>query len=288
LDIEAGRQLVTRTLAVVQGHPKLIEFAEAQAADPKSLAEHLDQAEKAWTGDEGQLQTFFREGESAYDVQDFLQALDGWTRGIWSRFNDYYPTLMLSDEDEQLRIPLLMCAGDLLQQCRAIFEEEHNFLMLGKVFDALANLEGHLGYPQQALAFEKTALRYAYLAGGPESCAMSHNNLSIWLERIKAAPGVVLAHTLAAAVLWFQIGSGELVRSLQRLKSILTAQDPNPPLPESFDELAGIVEQVEGVRFRELFERLPQRVKSGDEALTTVLNKVAEYIERAADEHENA
>jgi hypothetical protein len=93
LDIEAGRKLVTRTLAVVQGHPKLMEFAEAQAVDPKSLADHLDQAEDAWTGSKGQLQTFFREGESAYEIQDFLQALDGWTRGITAGLSQPAKTL---------------------------------------------------------------------------------------------------------------------------------------------------------------------------------------------------
>lgn len=45
MDIEAGRTLVTRTLAMMQGHPKLMEFVEAQAAEPNTLATHLDETE---------------------------------------------------------------------------------------------------------------------------------------------------------------------------------------------------------------------------------------------------
>jgi hypothetical protein len=57
--------------------------------------------------------------------------------------------------------------------------------------------------------------------------------------------------------------------------------------PEYADELAGIVEQVEGVRFRELFERLPRRAKDGDEALAIVLGVVAELMRAETDEHQN-
>ena len=42
-------------------------------------------------------------------------------------------------------------------------------------------------------------------------------------------------------------------------------------MPASFDQVCDLVEQTEGVRFRELFSRLPQRAASGDEALQAVL-----------------
>ncbi|MHC4917298.1 MAG: CHAT domain-containing protein, partial [Planctomycetota bacterium] len=77
-----GRVLVARTLAVVQGHPKLIELAEGQAGDPEALAAHLERAAAAWAGGEGRLQAFFSQGESPFETEEFLDALDRWTRGL--------------------------------------------------------------------------------------------------------------------------------------------------------------------------------------------------------------
>ena len=42
-------------------------------------------------------------------------------------------------------------------------------------------------------------------------------------------------------------------------------------VPVTFDEVCTLVEQIEGVHFRDLFDRLPQRAKSGAEALEAVL-----------------
>lgn len=47
--LERGRELVARTLAAVQGHPKLIELAEGQASDPEALAEVLRMAQQHHT-----------------------------------------------------------------------------------------------------------------------------------------------------------------------------------------------------------------------------------------------
>ncbi|GAF68764.1 unnamed protein product, partial [marine sediment metagenome] len=77
-----GRKLVARTLAVVQGHPKLIEFAEGQADDPEALVGHLERAAAAWAGGEGRLRAFFSEGESPFGAEEFLTALANWTQGV--------------------------------------------------------------------------------------------------------------------------------------------------------------------------------------------------------------
>ena len=61
---EAGRQLVRRVLRLVQGHPKLIELAEALAAAPAKLAAQLDEADKAQTAGTGELDAFFAQGET--------------------------------------------------------------------------------------------------------------------------------------------------------------------------------------------------------------------------------
>ena len=109
-----------------------------------------------------------------------------------TRFNDYGPLLSLGRYDD---------ARALLCDCRAVFEAERDIEMLGGVYSALADLEYKTGGRAEAVRFEEVALGYSYQAGEPESCAISHNNLAIYLERQGADPATVLAHRLAAAVI---------------------------------------------------------------------------------------
>ena len=76
----AGRELLHRTLRLVQGHPKLIEFAENLAADPLRLAAQLDRADAAHGS--GGLEAFFRDGISHFDAVQFTTLLSDWTTGI--------------------------------------------------------------------------------------------------------------------------------------------------------------------------------------------------------------
>lgn len=75
--IEADRARVYRVLGVVQGHPKLLELADAAAADRDQLDAQLTAAEAAARG-QG-LDTFFRDGASARQPDQFLDVLTGWT-----------------------------------------------------------------------------------------------------------------------------------------------------------------------------------------------------------------
>ncbi len=74
-----GRELVTHTLKLVQGHPKLIEFAEDHAGDPEALTSYLDKVAETWESRDSQLKAFFDKGESSLDAQEFLEMLHGWT-----------------------------------------------------------------------------------------------------------------------------------------------------------------------------------------------------------------
>jgi hypothetical protein len=77
--VMADRELVRRVLRVVQGHPKLMELADAAAADPAQLAAGLDAAEAAAGAGEGALDAFFRNGVSGLEAARFLDALTAWT-----------------------------------------------------------------------------------------------------------------------------------------------------------------------------------------------------------------
>jgi tetratricopeptide (TPR) repeat protein len=73
----ADRARVLRVLRVVQGHPKLMELADAAAADRTRLDAQLAAAEEAGTG-QG-LEAFFLDGASTLDPGEFLAALKAWT-----------------------------------------------------------------------------------------------------------------------------------------------------------------------------------------------------------------
>jgi tetratricopeptide (TPR) repeat protein len=78
--LEKGRDLVKRTLSLVQGHPKLIELADAQASDPVALEKYQEGALGAWSDSESHLERFFKEGESARTAEEFLKVLTKWTQ----------------------------------------------------------------------------------------------------------------------------------------------------------------------------------------------------------------
>jgi hypothetical protein len=185
------------------------------------------------------------------------------------RFNDYGPLLSLGRFTQ---------ARALLTACRSAFESERDIAGLGRVYTALADLEDKIGGGAQAVRFQEVALGYAYQARDPELCSVSHSNLSNYLERRKAEPDVALAHRLAAACMRYQTGSGLLAGTLSNL-----AATDLPSSPPRFADVVKRVELLEGVRFQELFDRLPRRAQDGDAALAAVWQLVAEARSEAAD-----
>ena len=144
------------------------------------------------------------------------------------------------------------------------------FTNWAQLYSALADLEDKEGHKESAVRFEQTALRYKYQAIQPESCGSSHNNLSNYIERSEGGePDAVLAHRLAASVLRLQTSSGSLYINVANL-----ARSPLPPAPPSFEQVCEIVEQIEGVRFREMFDQLPKRAPDGDAAIQAVWQMV--------------
>ncbi|MGA2737441.1 MAG: hypothetical protein ABSG65_08315, partial [Bryobacteraceae bacterium] len=164
-------------------------------------------------------------------------------------------------------------ARQLLLECRQRFEEASYPAGLGGVLSALADLEDKLGHPAESIRHEQTALRFRYLVGEPGDCAISHFNLANCFMRGGGDSQEALAHRLACAAIEFQTSSGGLRMTLGAMSGHLASFSPNPPpLPASFDELCEIVERIEGVRFRDLFSRLPtDNAATGDEALQKVL-----------------
>lgn len=127
--------------------------------------------------------------------------------------------------------------------------------------------------PDTAIRTQQLALRSAYAAGDPLRCAAHHLNLANQIAAAGGDPSTHLAHSLAGAVLLFQANGDLLPDSLGQLAMSFVQHAPRrPPLPDDFDALAAIVEQVEGVQFREMTAQLGMDGgASGDEALHAVV-----------------
>jgi hypothetical protein len=75
---------------------------------------------------------------------------------------------------------------------------------------------------------------------------------------------------MAAGVIDYQTHSGTMNLTISHLSSDLANSDPGA-IPASFDELCRIVEQVEGVRFGELFQRLAGPQVDGDQLIQQII-----------------
>ena len=181
-----------------------------------------------------------------------------------TRYNDYGPLLSLQRYGE---------VRSLLCQCLAVFESDGGSVELSSVHTAIADLESQFRHFPEAVRHESAALRYSYSGLSPGDCAISHFNVASHLRSSNAKARDAMAHRLAGVLIWHQMNSGHLPNALGVLGEELAQVNPSN-VPASFDEVCTLVEQTEGVRFRELFSRLPQRAASGDEALRAVLEMV--------------
>jgi tetratricopeptide (TPR) repeat protein len=82
LDAAAARRLALGVLNVAQGHPKLLELADGQAADPAGLAALVEAGDQAWEQAGGLPEGFFTTGEPRASGEDYLQVLAAWTTAI--------------------------------------------------------------------------------------------------------------------------------------------------------------------------------------------------------------
>jgi tetratricopeptide (TPR) repeat protein len=77
--VDADRTLVRRVMGVVQGHPKLLELADAAARAGRGVLEARTAAAEREAAVRGEaLAAFFRDGESVLDAGGFFAVLSGW------------------------------------------------------------------------------------------------------------------------------------------------------------------------------------------------------------------
>jgi tetratricopeptide (TPR) repeat protein len=186
-----------------------------------------------------------------------------------SAFNDYGPLLRLERYDD---------ARALLLGCREVFERENWVEGLGAVLSGLSSLEATLGRFAEARRFEDAALRFKYINSDVERISISHFNLANRIIQGKGAWSEALAHRLAATAIEVATRAGKASRALATLVNDLRQAGPvgRESLPADFAALCGTVEKVEGVRFREMMERLAGGSVGCDQLLQQVITATLE------------
>jgi tetratricopeptide (TPR) repeat protein len=91
VDREFSRRQALGVLTIAQGHPKLLELADGQAADPETLAALMAVGDQAWREQGGLPDGFFTSqaapgqfdiGQATASAADYLHVLDTWTWAV--------------------------------------------------------------------------------------------------------------------------------------------------------------------------------------------------------------
>lgn len=178
-----------------------------------------------------------------------------------SAFNNYGPLLRTGRTEE---------ARDLLIRCRAVFTRLRSNEEIGKVMSALANVEFAAGHIDRSVQLEKDALRFKYKTGEPESIKISHSQLSDYFQRSGAPPRTVLAHATCAALVSVLGGYGSAVSRVSHLVRAMV-QSRATALPFGYAALCEIVNEVPGVQFDQLCQRLAGTHEHGDVTLDSLV-----------------
>jgi len=93
MDQAMTRRLALGVLNVAQGHPKLLELANGQAAEPERLAALVEAGDQAWRDAGGLPKGFFTTGETRASGADYLHILGAWTRAVTATLTDGERTL---------------------------------------------------------------------------------------------------------------------------------------------------------------------------------------------------
>jgi len=82
VDHAMARRLALGVLNIAQGHPKLLELANGQAAEPERLGGLVEAGDQAWRDAGGLPEGFFDTGETRASGADYLHVLGAWTWAV--------------------------------------------------------------------------------------------------------------------------------------------------------------------------------------------------------------
>jgi hypothetical protein len=163
----------------------------------------------------------------------------------------------------------------LLADCQRVFEDNEDLDQLGNIFGARALLETARGNPAGALAFQTTAIRYAYLRREPRDVALRHNNLANYLLILGTDPAGQRAHRLAAALIYQLIDMTHQLSSVCAMLADELGVGSPQQLPATVPEVIEVAEQTEGVKLGELITVLAPNPAVLAAALTQIMETAA-------------
>jgi hypothetical protein len=208
---QMARRLTHDVLNVAQGHPKLIELAEGQAADPERLARLVEAGGQAWRARGGLPGGFFttREPTAAGDA-DYLSVLATWTNIVAGMLapgeQDFFWFLCCLEESDRERHMLDGNWTDLWTRLKRDGEPPPwegalaSLIACGLTFVR----EGAKDYLDAYPVHPGVAAAGRAAAGGPIQEAVDEEAAAYWVENFRqasgdTAEGVVLTDVLVRA-----------------------------------------------------------------------------------------
>ena len=110
MEPDVTRMLARRVLDLAQGHPKLMELADGQAAHPDQLRKLIDTADSAWRKAGGLPEGFFTSGETGMAGEEYRHVLTAWTQVAAAKAapaeRDLFEFLCCLEEADRIRFAL--------------------------------------------------------------------------------------------------------------------------------------------------------------------------------------
>ncbi len=194
-----------------------------------------------------------------------------------TRFNDYLPLRHLGR---------LTDADHLLEGCQDAFDTAGDTTQLALVYGARAELAGTRDHPVDAVALQRSSLRYRYVHADPREISTAHHNLANYLSRAAGDcagenragnPAEQRAHRLAAALLNHLTGDPrERTTTLAALAAELRSDTSGPAVPmppTTLAELTRLVDADDGNHFGTLVATLCPDPATAEQALTDLLTQ---------------
>ncbi len=289
----AGRELVRRTLEIVQGNPKLIELAERQARDVGALRSRIEEADELWL--EGvNLNAFFTTGAPDKQIEaiDFLRILHHWTDEIVSTL----------PPDQRLAFQMICCVEPIDR-----FDK-----LLGDVWKFLWEQLGREGSPSDPLAAFDGLAREGLLAvehrgdhrlyilhpaveeAGRASVspelrgAVDDQLISLWITLYQNAGRSRQTHTQARAGLRaapYLLRQREAPLAAQLLTTAVVNDPSATTLASALPQLERAVEMTKGTEHELQTRRALLRVRRGHESGDQA-PELKEMLKKARDEED--
>lgn len=263
-------------LAAMGRHEEVLADVSRLYGDMRSLPASSRQMETAtpWRVRE----TLLTAGQdAAVRTERWLEALDFNTAVVTSKrargaddadlaaalFGSHGPLMELGRVEE---------ARKQLLECRGLYEQDHDYHMLGLVLSALAQIEDKRGHSGVAIEMERNALRFKYLANDAEAIPTSHYGLAYFSRRHTGRPGTAIVHYLAAALVLTITGSPDAEQAVHALAQDLHDREDLTVVPATVDDLCGqVVAEVPGADLKDLLSRFSPEPGRAQQALDDLI-----------------